>query len=859
MEFITEHDVVRLANAMSVKCDLNIKVDLASQCTSDFILTIYNAVMGELPVGVLADCTSLDAQYHNISCVVDTLADDYLHVDLSHISPQYVVAGDPTSIYNLLEILDGLFEFMLDQISNDLDSGDEGDVDSEVFSEKQLSHTWGGRERKYDSDTFLDSSTNTADLIALDDKAQKDRVEQLTDVDDQHFVPMQKSLSPDVDWQELKSAGSISEHTLELTDFNDTLRGDASADRTESLLRLAETEVKQIDLSSNNDPVSLRSTHETKPLKETYKVDLEPHTTKQETDLKSTYKVPVSEPSIIIDDSDKGSAMSVSDVTSNDVQSSTPSSVVMEGRPQPNLTQKSQSSSASSSGVDEPDGIPKPDLMTEQIYQPPSIDNSFEDTDRGQVNRRHPGSTEAPQQQRDWVKLLNNLQKTVDDSRKIREKYFATPQADSMLSDSRDTGIEERSRPSVVHSDSEVLRDSTRPKSLQRNVRFEDTISTKTAKELKEFRQVLQREKQLQDLKNKVLSASYHDHLDEVQEAEREKIRPLARKARKTERDFNAKMKQRQRKAPQKSGAKKDLATAAKWKSWQTPIVKKTPRSHPIPSERKIKGDLEIGEHDLLPLLISEFPGLELSSHTVNNAWKKQFRQIEVLTSRESQHQKARKHTEKQMQEAHHRHHLLTDIMRREHEHTQRVRESKERQAGRREAQRSVKDRRQQSARVRRYYRDYQLQMRARMLKRRTKEEKLFRNLFEEGLDIQRSRLRELRKYARDKREIQQTRQRNEIASLENYYKDQFAILAETLDSEKNQLRVRDKAQTELLRKMKSGLRQKMEREISNLQERITRDDEDVYFREMEADRIRRQLQLATYHAKFDSSLAKSM
>ena len=51
-------------------------------------------------------------------CVIETLSNDYLHVDLSHISPYSYVNGDPTTIYNLLEIMDGLLEFMMEQISN---------------------------------------------------------------------------------------------------------------------------------------------------------------------------------------------------------------------------------------------------------------------------------------------------------------------------------------------------------------------------------------------------------------------------------------------------------------------------------------------------------------------------------------------------------------------------------------------------------------------------------------------------------------------------------------------------------------------------------------------------------------------
>jgi len=33
------------------------------------------------------------------------------------------VAGDPTTVYNLLEILDGLLDFMMEQIDPNLDSG----------------------------------------------------------------------------------------------------------------------------------------------------------------------------------------------------------------------------------------------------------------------------------------------------------------------------------------------------------------------------------------------------------------------------------------------------------------------------------------------------------------------------------------------------------------------------------------------------------------------------------------------------------------------------------------------------------------------------------------------------------------
>ena len=45
----------------------------------------------------------------------------------------------------------------------------------------------------------------------------------------------------------------------------------------------------------------------------------------------------------------------------------------------------------------------------------------------------------------------------------------------------------------------------------------------------------------------------------------------------------------------------------------------------------------------------------------------------------------------------------------------------------------------------------------------------IFKPLFEEGLEVQKTQLRELRKYARDKEDQMQNHQRNQIASLENY------------------------------------------------------------------------------------------
>lgn len=52
----------------------------------------------------------------------------------------------------------------------------------------------------------------------------------------------------------------------------------------------------------------------------------------------------------------------------------------------------------------------------------------------------------------------------------------------------------------------------------------------------------------------------------------------------------------------------------------------------------------------------------------------------------------------------------------------------------------------------------------------------IFKNLFEEGLEIQKQRLKDLRAYAQEKCAEQRREHLNELESMENYYKDQVKL-----------------------------------------------------------------------------------
>ena len=122
----------------------------------------------------------------------------------------------------------------------------------------------------------------------------------------------------------------------------------------------------------------------------------------------------------------------------------------------------------------------------------------------------------------------------------------------------------------------------------------------------------------------------------------------------------------------------------------------------------------------------------------------------------------------------------------------------KERQQQQQLVKSRIRDKRVSSARSRRYYDEFQVRMRSKMLRKRTREEAIFRSLFKDGLNIQKDRIRELRRYAKEQREMRNKRQQDELENLENYYRDQFSMLAESMQGERNDLDIREKAQAKV-------------------------------------------------------------
>ncbi|XP_077055218.1 centrosomal protein of 95 kDa-like isoform X5 [Siphateles boraxobius] len=223
---------------------------------------------------------------------------------------------------------------------------------------------------------------------------------------------------------------------------------------------------------------------------------------------------------------------------------------------------------------------------------------------------------------------------------------------------------------------------------------------------------------------------------------------------------------------------------------------------------RRETHSLRVKENNLLPILLDEFPQLE---------------------------------------EAQKRHDMLMQIIRKEQEHSSRLRVFRERIQQQKFAQNKLREQRQQFARAKKYYSIYHIQLRANLMQAKTQEERNLKLIFEEGLERQKAHLREQRAYSKELLQENYRKYQDEIEAMENYYKDQFSLLAETLAHERQDIQIRTKAQEKALQKKKRELRSKMEKEIGELQKIIIQNDENNYFRDLEVERLRKHVQMASF------------
>ncbi|KAM9482523.1 centrosomal protein of 95 kDa-like isoform 1-T1 [Clarias gariepinus] len=839
-----ERDWVDVANDLICKCRINLRIQRLTECDASVFVALYEAILGEKVPDYIVVPKSQEDDIHNIQSVIDSLALDYLQISLSHITGENIVKGHKDSIRNLLEIFDGLLEYLTEQLSDeeefpngDLNGTDHPAEAREQDKEEKLSqissthsagpsskyslHSWNGNE-----------SESTGELIRLGDSARTFTTKQevwsqplpsVISIEKSPSAPDVPTTQPCQPQEPFPSA--IPPQPSQQTTPQQAGRPPSSPPPTEDNEGDTEGTNKQNGHSSKCNGVQSNGIHTSagseksvQSLKET-----QPEAPKAQAEGGSEGARRVlfnTQPDVLLLSHPHGHSHRKGTRTHSreeDKQSD----------------EERIHSSGSSSG-------------RRKSYRSRRLVEESEDplSRRSQKNRQaeqelHEMSEKLARRLEELDLMLKRALGETADQPKPAEEDKHSHHSDSVMECRRVPRTTDRAsvdRPARTRS----LSPSPPPVCHSSQGVIEGAPLTHMRQNTTRRRHDKPRHFQDQHRKSQMVAEAYDAELKNLNEQQRIDLAIERLRAQEAERQY-------------REAIRKEAHHASKSPNYRpkSALSVKTPRSKPAAPTRpraqtRKTAQLRVKENDLLPVLLDDFPPLQFSSHTLSHMWKQQLQQVDQLSALNNQHKHAHKHTN-QVEEAQKRHDLLMDIIRKEQEHNRRLKDFRERIQQQRSTQNKLREQRQQVARARKYHNDYHVQLRARLLRARTREERMFRQVFEEGLELQKARLREQRVYAKEQRQEHVRKHKDEIEAMENYYKDQFSMLAERLALERHDIQVRKKAQEKALQKMKRELRSKMEREINELQKIIIRDDEEDYFRELEVERLRRRVQMASF------------
>ncbi|XP_056183322.1 centrosomal protein of 95 kDa isoform X4 [Falco biarmicus] len=826
-----ERDWIDVANDLLRSCHINQHIKHLSECGADVFVRLYESILGEKVPDFIAAPRSQEDDAHNVQAVIDSLALDYLQVSLSHITGENIVKGERESIRNLLEIFDGLLEYLTEEVSeSSSQNGDEANVLSnneiQIASQEQpesntdplmqpsiFSSVEGSQSEFFVPSCDTDGSESTSELIRLGDTAHSfsKRKEEFQFPE---FLPAEE----DNGVQESKNSGAIAALPRH---FSETER----------------------DIVKEKEDGSLESVHTTEPQKES----LSASATKLGEPLQQA--IPLLPPFQPLEarpyypgwrNYHRSDSESAASANSQEGKTPTVPQVYETSTSASSLHQKFSRSAEQVTQTPRPESRYLPGKKSR--YENSTMD-SLEESLSHRRTKEKLSEQELHQVSEKLSHRLNELDLMLKQALGGHTREEDLTNEDN-LSQHSDSVMDYRQR--KAERDTSRLRHPSRPRSLspsspssqhQLSLELEDKLCSNRTGQIKKIHSQLQKERDERTRKTKMVTKAYEDELRIYEARERLRLSKLREVTKKTEQEYKENIFKEPPKMPQpvKVYSRKTTPRNPKYSQW-------------IPKRGTVKpkkaAPMKVRDDGLLFQLLEEFPHLHISHHTMNKMWQRQLAHTEQLKAASG---RTRSHLQNEVQQALKKHELLVALIKKDQDHNKRLQEFKQRICRQKWAQSKVREKRQQVARARKYYEDYRVQLRAKMMRARTREERIFKNLFEEGLEIQKQRLMDLRSYAQEKRAEQRREHQNELESMENYYKDQFSMLAEALSQERQEIQTREKAQAQMLQKTKRELRSRMEKEIQQLQAAIMQSDDDTFFQELEADRLKSRLQMASF------------
>ncbi|NXN02746.1 CEP95 protein, partial [Sylvia borin] len=801
-------DWVDVANDLLRTCHINQHIKHLSECGADVFVRLYESILGEEVPDFIATPRSQEDDAHNVQAIIDSLALDYLQVSLSHITGENIVKGDRESIKNLLEIFDGLLEYLREVSEASSQTGAEinalcsdgiqtaSQEQQESTADQLTQHTLLSSAERSQSEYFIltcdtDGSESTSELIKLGDTAYS--------------------------FSKRGEGGMESVHAAE------PHKGTLSA-RATNLGEPLQQAIPLLPPFQPSDP-GWRDHHSShRPYSPAGNIPANEKSLTQNFDdvsdgLPPSRKIPVGE---MLGDDAEDNVTKVPLVCESSIPTSSFEEKLSLCAQQ--VTQTSRPESQHQNEIC---------LFCFSRYENSTTD-SAEDSHR--TTKEKVPEQEFHETSGNLFCRLNELdlmlkRALVEHTREeeLRDEDSLSQHSDSIMDCGRRTARRDTSRP----------RCPGRPRSLSPaspSPQHQKLCGTVTG-QIKTICSHLREERDERTRKTKLVTKAYENELKNFEAREKHRLSKLREAAKEVEQEYKENVFQEPPEVsqPVKVYSRKTTPQYPKYSQW-------------IPKRGIMKpkqaAPMTIRDNDLLLQLLEEFPHLHISPRTLNRMWQQQLAQTAHLKAPSA---RPRPKLQNEVEQALKKQELLAAIIKKDQDHRKRLQELKQHTFRQRWAQNKVTERRQQVARARKYFQEYRVQLRAKLLRARTREEKIFKNLFEEGLEIQKQRLRDLRAYAQEKRDEQRREHQTELESLENYYKDQFSMLAEAISQEFQEIQTREKAQAQMLQKTKRELRSKMEKEIQQLQAAIMHNDDDTFFQELEADRLRSRLQVASF------------
>ncbi|KAM8774007.1 centrosomal protein of 95 kDa [Rhynchonycteris naso] len=807
----SEAEWITIANNLLLKCHIHLRIHELEDCDVNVFIALYQSILGEKVPDLIASPSSQEDEAHNVQAVIDSLALDYLQVSLSHITGENIVKGDKESIKNLLEIFDGLLEYLTEhssETSHEKSETGQGFKDSREEEPLEESDSTKGSKASWKRVSFGRCSLSPEALAPSwdgDEAESTGEIIKLGDTAHTFSLRSNGTQSPNEIQSEKASTVPCSKSCEE------ELNPSSSSFLSKSRTFFVENKIPPVDMIPNarklGEPIQSAI-----PLHPPY----HPSEPRAPCPIGKEY-LRSSHCSPAMNSSGEGTAFSVEPYNSVFLTSKLPQdskreicpAQVQSPRTRKLLKGKRYENRAAVSSWDSPFSQRPRNRLTEQGLHAVSEKLSQRLSELDWMLKSALG---------DRIKDKTDQEQDMGGGELQSRNEILSQHSDSIV----ECGPRKRKPGLAMHRKPPYRSHSLSPSPVNKNKQLR----------MERKRQQKPKETDISQLRAKAITEAFE------RELRRNKVQenigpPRINDEEETEELYR------------KSGHKETPKRSQSWKIYSRNTTTPSPRGG-LPKPNK-GVPMKVNEHGLLPLMLEQFPFLYVSGQTLSKMWKEQIAQTAQLKKDAYRESRSKKKLQDEIEEALRRHDLLTALVKKEYEHNKRLQDFKDRIHRQKLTQSRIKENRQQTVRAQKYYDDYRVQLRAKMMRMRTREEMIFKKLFEEGLQIQKQRLRDLRNYAKEKRDEQKRQHQNELDSMENYYKDQFSLLAEAISQEHQELKAREKSQAQTLSKVKKELRSKMEKEIQQLQRMIVENDDDAFFRELEAERFKSRLHLASF------------